>query len=185
MTLKNIEAAVDWILKENEDQHIDFQPGKVMKVIRPVRVTPMANGGFEGGEDSPRSRRGVRPRGVTSTILKPGTSCLILRAGKNEAICKPLDDDGEELYDPQTNRLIDQVKIHINKFCPHCANAYASGKTPSTAPTFAAGSIKSQAPKAPRTKETIELEMADLKQRYAHLKAELAALESSNDIELP
>lgn len=109
---------------DDDDEHIPFVQGSVMELIRPVRVNPAEFGGYQGGENSDAARRGPRPRGTTSSILPPGTQCKIIRAGKNEAIVHPFDENGESFYDPQTDLEVDVVKIHINKFCPHCAKEY-------------------------------------------------------------
>jgi hypothetical protein len=118
----------------NEADEFAFKVGSIATLIRPVRVTPRPDGKWGGGEDSPLSRRGPRPRGSTSTILKPGTECRINRAGKNQAWCTPLDTDGGILIDPQTGREIDNVLIHVNKFSQSAADLYKQGK-PKIAPT--------------------------------------------------
>lgn len=112
----------------SEADEFTFKTGSVATLIRPVRVTPRPDGKWEGGEDSPLSRRGPRPRGSTSTILKPGTECRINKAGKNQAWCTPLDADGGILIDPQTGREIDNVLIHVNKFSQAAADVYKQGK---------------------------------------------------------
>lgn len=135
LSVKDLKTLIRESLEEHineafndDEEHISFKQGSIMELIRPVRVNPAEFGGFQGGEDSDAARRGPRPRGTTSSILPPGTQCQILRAGKNEAIVHPFDENGESFYDPQTGLEVDAVKIHINKFCPHCANAYKAGQ---------------------------------------------------------
>lgn len=161
-------------IHEAEEGHTPFKAGSVMELVRPVRVTPVAHGdwadmdtrgslGWEGGEDSSGSRRTRRPRGITATILKPGTRCRIIKAGKNEAICTPRDEDGSPIIDEKTGNPLDNVKIHINKFCSHCAGAYTAGK--------GVGS--------PNRKELSHDErVAKIKARIAQQQAELEALEA-------
>lgn len=158
-------------LNENEEGHIDFRPGRVMQLIRPVRVTPKPGGGWEGGEDSPGSRRGVRPRGSTSTILKPGTNIRILRAGKNMAQVQPLDDDGSTLVDPQTGQEITSVSVHINKVCAHCAGAYTTTKRNVPSSAQAAQPAVMRRPAQPQTRADVDAKMLELKREYARLKA--------------
>jgi len=170
ITARDLRHLVRLIHEAEEGEHMPFKPGSVMELVRPVRVTPVAHGdwadmdtrgvlGYEGGEDSPGSRRASRPRGITATILKPGTRCRITRAGKNEAVCTPIGDGGQPIVDDKTGNPLSNVKVHINKFCPHCAGTYAAGK----------GAAKAAMSNEERA--------AQIRARIAKQQAELAALE--------
>lgn len=158
-----------------EEDHTPFQAGAVMELVRPVRVTPIAHGdwadmdtrgvlGYEGGEDSPGARREKRPRGITATILKPGTQIRVNKAGKNEALVTPMEADGTPIVDEKTGNPLDSVKVHINKVCPHCAGVYKSGKQGSRG--------KPQA---------VEDKIARLRAKIAKQQAELQALSGGQD----
>lgn len=132
---------------------VPWSRGEIIHTIRPVRVTPIAHGdwadlstrgslGYEGGEDSPRSRRASRPRGITATIIPPNTPCRLNYVKPNEASCTPLDENGEPLVDEKTGMALDDVKIHVNKFCPECAEGYTSKSVGDVPPSMRKGGAK-------------------------------------------
>jgi hypothetical protein len=182
LTKKELREAIRSTIKEAEEEngHEPFPaPGKMVRLIRPVRVTPVAHGewsdldtrgvlGWEGGEDSPGSRRASRPRGITATILKPGTQCKVKKSGKNTAIVEPMEDDGSTVVDAQTGKPLDRVEIHINKFCAHCAGVYKAGKPK-----------KIVAPVS--TEEQLSAKIAELEKRIKQEKERLASLKQAKN----
>jgi hypothetical protein len=122
-------------LIQETPEAVEFKKGAVLELIRPVRVTPVGDGTYIGGEDSPGARRPNRPRGSTVSILPPGTPCEILVAKKNEAWVRPMTPEGESIYDPQTGQVVDRVLIHINKFSQSAADAYKAGRKAAPPPS--------------------------------------------------
>lgn len=184
----NLDRLHESIVQEGpaDQPHEPFVQGSVMELVRPVRVTPVAHGdwadlesrgalGWEGGEDSPGSRRQTRPRGITATILKPGTSCKILSAGKNDAWCAPMEPDGSLVVDEKTGNPLKRVKIHINKFCGHCAGVYKAGKPKS--PEVRVGSKAGASTPQPSAASKLD-RIEHLRAMIAQRQAELDALES-------
>lgn len=180
ISIRDLRQLVRNTLTEAHDDegHTPFpSKGGIATLIRPVRVTPVAHGewsdmesrgaaGWEGGEDSPLSRRSARPRGITATILQPGTRTRVIAAGKSEAYVTPLDESGDPIVDEQTGMELQRVKVHINKFCDHCAKKYREGKPKAQSSSQEERELKARIDKIKAAK------------RLAALKAELEALEA-------
>ena len=129
ISVKEIKKLVQSTLNEADECLFEPKVGDIVETIRDVRITPKAvpkspgefvPGEWEGGEAGPRARRAARPRGVTVTIIPPGTQFKDLKASKNWVTVEPV----EPMFDERTGEDVDAVFMHVNKFCPVRARQY-------------------------------------------------------------
>ncbi len=114
----------------NESDGFSFVEGETIVSVAPIRVTPRAGqpGVYDGGEDTPRARTKLRPRGSTSVNLPPGTRCYVVAGGTNDGYVTPLRDNDELFFDPVSSQEIKYVRVNKNKFDQSSRDEYQQGK---------------------------------------------------------